>query len=87
VSCDATTTAFDSDPICEIVALRKNFVDRLRESYDANKAKSCVFIAHENMQAILHLFPIFVTQPAQKNGMKNLSTNLISQYWLTAEIF
>ena len=30
---------------CEIVALRKNFVDR-PESYDSFSAKSCVFLAH-----------------------------------------
>jgi hypothetical protein len=30
---------------CEIVALRKNFIDR-PESYDSFSAKSCVFLAH-----------------------------------------
>jgi hypothetical protein len=73
---------------CEIVALWKNFVHR-PESYDLNSAKSCVFIVHENMRTVLHLFPHFSVQSDQKNGMKkfsrHLSVNLISL--LTSEIF
>jgi hypothetical protein len=62
--------------ICEIVALRgKKNVDR-PESYDSNRAKTCVFIAHENVRAFLHLFPHFLTQSAQKNGIKKFSKHL-----------
>jgi hypothetical protein len=67
---------------CEIIAFRTN-VDR-QESYDWNSAKSCVFIAHENVRVVLHPPPpIFHTiQSAQKNGIKKFSrhssTNLIS---------
>jgi hypothetical protein len=42
----------------KIVALRKSFIDRL-ESYDSNRAKTFVFIAHKNVRKVLHLFPHF----------------------------
>jgi hypothetical protein len=54
-----------STPSCEIVALRKNFVVGL-ESYDSNGVRSCVFLVHENVWAVLHLFPLFLTQSGQK---------------------
>jgi hypothetical protein len=51
----------------EIIALQKKIVDR-PESYAMNRAKSCVFRAHENLWAVLHLIPHFLTQSAPKNG-------------------
>jgi hypothetical protein len=73
---------------CEIVALRKLFVDG-QESYDLNWAQSFAFIAHENVRAVLHLFPHFLIQSGQKNGIKKFSrhfpANRISL--LTSDIF
>jgi hypothetical protein len=60
------------------VALWKYFVDR-PESYDSNKTKSCVFIAHENVWVGLHLFPYFLTQSAQKNGIKKILQTFIDR--------
>jgi hypothetical protein len=42
---------------CKIIAFWGNFVDRL-ESFDLNRAKSCLLSAHRNVQAVLH-FRIF----------------------------
>jgi hypothetical protein len=54
---------------CEIVALRENFVDR-PESYDAFKAKSCIFLAHEKTHTLWDIFLHPHTQPAPKQGIK-----------------
>jgi hypothetical protein len=67
----------------KIVALWKIFVDR-SENYSSNRLElnSCIFIAHKNVWALLHLYPHTLTQSAQKKGIKifsrHLSTNLIS---------
>jgi hypothetical protein len=36
---------------CKIVTLQKNF-DNRPESYDSNRAKSCVFIVHKNVSCL-----------------------------------
>jgi hypothetical protein len=53
-----------------------------------NRAKICVFLACENMWAVLRLFPHFLTRSTLKdikNLSRYLSTNLISLQ--TSEIF
>jgi hypothetical protein len=59
---------------CEIVALRKNFIDR-RESYDLNRAIGYAFRVHKNLRTVPHLFPHFLKERQFK---KKFSTNLIS---------
>jgi hypothetical protein len=70
-------------PIYEIVALRKNFVDR-PESYDSFSSKSCVFLSHEITRTVWGIFLHPHTQPAPKQGIKkflrHLPTTLVPRY-------
>ena len=59
---------------CEIVALRKNFVDR-PESYDSASAKNCTFLAHEKTRMVWGIFLYSHTQPVPKQGIKIFLTH------------
>jgi hypothetical protein len=76
---------------CKIKALQGKNVDR-PESDNSNTAKSCVFIAHENLQVVLYLFSHFLTQSAQRTASKILQDifQLISSLYfslLTSKYF
>jgi hypothetical protein len=75
---------------CKFVALWQNFVDR-PESYDLNSAKSCIFLVHENMWAVLSLFPplsntICRIEQHEKN-FPPICQITSSLYYYTLEIF
>jgi hypothetical protein len=79
-----------SGPVLDIGSCGKKMHVERPESYDSNRAKSCVFFVHENVRAVLHLLPPFSpTQSAQKERIKHfsrhLSTNFI--FLVTSEIF